>query len=139
MSGLMWVPNFHPQAKFAMPRSYFSGWRLHWDASMTKISEGQESVIGAGVGLDFQWHIKFTDQWWAWTSNTYTPDFIFDEMYVHQVSSGLDFNVGLIEVSFPVLSTKPGWIINLVTAGAIPFLDFALPADPGGYWLDPLP
>lgn len=139
MTGLMWTPNFIPQAKFAMPRSYFAGWRLCWDVSMTTISEGQETIVGAGIGLDFQWHIKFVDKWWNWNSNTYTPDFIFEEMYVHQVSSGLDFNVGIIDVSFPVFAGKPGFYIKLVTSFATPFLDFEFPVSPGPYWQLPLP
>jgi len=89
-------------------------------------------ALGAEWGFA-QRHIKFTDAFYAWSSNHYTVDHIFDEVW-DNYPGGPHLTPPPYTVS---LKAKPGQLYQYIylVAGAFDtdyWID--MPAAPGGYW-----
>lgn len=85
----------------------------------------------------FRGYVKFIDEWWDWSSNVYSLDFLVEYNYYINFSGDTE----------KVLPIQLGWAsaaqtlrpsINIVFALGTVIVPFDMPPQPSSYWL-PLP
>lgn len=139
MGTLLWAPTYANGGQFALQRSYLKGFVLVWQPGSTVITSGNPWVFEEHVYGGYRLHIKFRSEWWNWSSNRYTPDWIVEDFYATAPGSSTPINQGGVLVGLSYDVDHPSYYISFIT-GAAPdplWLDF--PAAPSTYWLPPLP
>jgi hypothetical protein len=126
--------------QFALQRSYWKGIGFYAPAGSVKdFAANVYTILWPPLGTGVAVRAVMKPEWWNWSSNKYTPDWIFAEYYAFFQSAPsthytyLPFTVyqhqGVVPREF-FLTNR----LDVFTD----FYEFPLPAAPPTYWLPPL-
>lgn len=126
--------------RFALQRSYIKGVGFYAPAGSVKVLAGTTATIlwppiGTGVAVA----AVMKPEWFAWNSNTYTPDWIYSEYYAYFQNAPSVHYTYLPFTSFAHEAPDGNaWYLTNHLDFSGDFYYFDLPAAPGTYWLPPL-
>lgn len=128
---------FYPGGRFAFPRSYIYGiWlsfnntaSVNWTDNRVTFSDSGGVVTGA---------IRFVPEFWSWSSNRYTMDYLIDESWyaIAPDPTEVPLPFALIYYIDP-LNGRPYFVYQPFSTPGTGEFKHAAPPAPPGYWLPP--
>ncbi len=139
MGTLLWSPTYANGAQFALQRAYMKGFVLVWQPGSYAVSIGRTSVFREVVFGGYSLVITFKAEWWNWSSNTYTPDWIMEDFYALPPGGGSPINQGAVLCGLGYDNNHPAYHNSFITGSAPDPLWIPYPPAPPDYWLPSLP
>jgi len=128
----------YPQGeKFSLVRSYISAFAF--SSVWTLVSNSTGSLILHDAGNPtLVFHVNMRLKWWLWTSNFYTLDFIMQDAYYVDTTTGGITPFPFTFIYVPATETTPSCVAFRQFGAPPPFTYVTLPPPPPHYWLEPL-
>lgn len=127
------VTGYYPGAKFAFPRSYY--YQIYVEDQSPNISRvGNFIHVDIDTSIGYGIWYKLRPQFWNWSSNRYTLDFVIEDVWWEAFFDGVHHPQNVI-VQYGSRGTPP--IDSLIISNPAIQTDFvALPVQqaPGTYW-----
>ena len=121
-------------AKVRNNRAYLGAFAFQWQPDMTLLTTGNPWIWRENVYGGYITHLKFKPEFWSWSSNGYSLDWIIQDFWVEPPGGGAPipgqpatFGIG----------ASPGGIfgIGISWGGSASYEQHALPPAPSDYWL----
>jgi len=122
-----------PQCNF--PRSYTNFFSLSWVSDYYLVTDGNPFVFHTPSFGGVNVHLKFKDEFYAWSSNIYSLDWILEDYWAEVAPTYAPVNAGTIHFATGVHALTGVWGFNIGQPLEQKFLYFPLPPAPPDYWL----
>jgi hypothetical protein len=124
---------YAPSNKFAFPRAYISQLLLHIAPTLTyTVSSGEITFLYSPIP-DYRAYLKFKDEFWQSTSNSFTLDWIVEWNYQTFFPGG-DETTFFLGVAYNFDSSNNKASIDLTTIDPTLHSTIPLPPYPRPYW-----
>lgn len=131
----LWSPTYATPANYNIPRQYWYEVALAWWPSIV-LQSGNPLVIRETLFGGYRIYLKFRDDVWAWSSNTYTLDWSIEDIYGMAPADDTPIYSSAFVVSWGIGQSHKHGLLDLF--GGQPgyqYQYFTLPSQPAGYWL----
>ena len=136
----LWTPVWYVDPDFSFPRSYLWAVGIAWYSGFVVQSTNPIILESSGLPGHVRLHLTFKDEFWAWSSNTYTPDWSIAEIYTTADWWPGPFSEGEWIVNWGVASGLHKTVFSLTRVGyAQQGYQFTLEGAPAGYWMPSFP
>ena len=129
-----------PNGRFRVMRSFITHFRVRQNSDNYPVSlVGDQLIWPSAAFPNINQYATILHDWWAWSSNAYTLDYLITEYYYTVSPSPTPIpNAGLIlrYVWDPVLNAM---ILEIEKESANTEQLFSLGGAGGSYWLNPVP
>lgn len=123
-------------AKFAFPRSYVQTIRIRSGTAQAFWSDNVMSLQPVGGGLPY-WTLVFDPDFWGWSSNKRTLDYVLSDAY-YQVWPDPTHNNLPIQLWWVHDGNINAMVLDCAAFGSGSFFNYkSTPPAPPGYWLPP--
>jgi hypothetical protein len=129
------IVTYVPDGRLPVVRSYISAIALQWQANYTILATGNPFVIRENTFGGYQTHIKLKPEFYAWSSNVYTLDWIFEDWYVTAPGGSPIIPGQPVQFGISTQSNGIPCIYGVWTPSSAPYIFFSLPPAPPDYWL----
>jgi hypothetical protein len=136
MGTILGTPTYLPQAKFWINRGYVQRFAFGFGANAIIVQLGNEFIITDGNNPIVHVYCKVKADWWVWSSNGYTLDFIVEDWWlqIDPSPTKLPLNYTLTHW-WDAPTGKMGVLLYL--AGSTEQYEMTLPVPPPTYWWPP--
>lgn len=134
----MFTPVYEKPAKYAIPRNYVGVLRFGWAFNWTVVSAPQPYLFEEHVFGGVQIYLTFKPEFWAWSSNVYTLDFLIDDYYALLPDHITKINAGDLHLDVGVDANHLQFTLAFSSPPFTQYKDFDLLASPGPFWNLPL-
>jgi len=119
------------------PRSYIKTFALQWTGDQTLVSGPNPWIYEEHTFGGYRFHIKFKDNFYTWSSNVYSLDYIIEDLWAETPIIHVPINAGTVVVGLGANATDGRGVGVVVAPSLGSFIQHALPPPPPDYWLQP--
>jgi len=126
--------------QYRLLRSYYKGIGFYGPSGSVKdFAANVYTLLWPPLGSGVAVRAVMKTEWWNWSSNTYTPDWIFSEYYAFFQSAPSIHYTYLPFTVYAHQGTHPRdfFLTNRIDVFT-DFYEFDLPPAPPSYWLPPI-
>jgi hypothetical protein len=134
----MFTPIYEKSPKYAIPRAYIGQLRFGWAFDWTFVSGPQPYVFEEHVFGGIQIVLSFKPEFWNWSSNRYTLDYIIDDCYGYLPDHVTKINIGNLALDVGTDFNHRQPTLAFSSPPNTQYKDFNLPVGPPGFWAYPL-